>query len=100
VLAAGSFTHFLVAVVLIWVVLVAIGIGTGQVTTTIDRTVATTAAGDPAPARAPASLRRCAPPSRSSRWGRATRTAIPIRACWNGSPRLEHGSTGRTVTAR
>ncbi|HEU4397438.1 MAG TPA: M50 family metallopeptidase [Actinomycetota bacterium] len=52
VLAAGSFTHFLVAVVLIWVVLVAIGIGTGQVTTTIDRTVATTAAGDPAPARA------------------------------------------------
>ena len=52
VLAAGSFTHFLVAIVLIWVVLVAIGIGTGQVTTTIDRTVATTAAGDPAPARA------------------------------------------------
>ncbi|HJW64803.1 MAG TPA: site-2 protease family protein, partial [Actinomycetes bacterium] len=39
VLAAGSFTHFVVAILLIWVVLVAIGIGTGQVTTTIDRTV-------------------------------------------------------------
>jgi membrane-associated protease RseP (regulator of RpoE activity) len=39
VLAAGSFTHFVVAILLMWVVLVAIGIGTGQVTTTIDRTV-------------------------------------------------------------
>jgi membrane-associated protease RseP (regulator of RpoE activity) len=40
VLAAGSITHFLVAILLTWVVLVAIGIGTGQATTTIDRTVA------------------------------------------------------------
>jgi membrane-associated protease RseP (regulator of RpoE activity) len=39
VLAAGSITHFLVAILLIWVVLVAIGIGTGQATTTIERTV-------------------------------------------------------------
>jgi regulator of sigma E protease len=39
VLAAGSFTHFIVAILLTWVVLVAIGIGTGQVNTTIDRTV-------------------------------------------------------------
>jgi membrane-associated protease RseP (regulator of RpoE activity) len=39
VLAAGSFTHFAVAILLLWVVLVAIGIGTGQATTTIDRTV-------------------------------------------------------------
>ncbi len=51
VLAAGSFTHFLVAMVLTWVVLVAIGIGTGQATTTIQQTVATTSAGDPAPAQ-------------------------------------------------
>jgi membrane-associated protease RseP (regulator of RpoE activity) len=40
VLAAGSITHFLVAILLIWMVLVAIGIGTGQATTTIERTVA------------------------------------------------------------
>jgi len=40
VLAAGSITHFIVAILLIWMVLVAIGIGTGQVTTTIDNTVA------------------------------------------------------------
>jgi membrane-associated protease RseP (regulator of RpoE activity) len=40
VLAAGSITHFVVAILLTWVVLVAIGIGTGQATTTIDRTVA------------------------------------------------------------
>jgi membrane-associated protease RseP (regulator of RpoE activity) len=40
VLAAGSITHFAVAILLTWVVLVAIGIGTGQATTTIDRTVA------------------------------------------------------------
>ena len=40
VLAAGSITHFLVAILLTWVVLVAIGIGTGQATTTIERTVA------------------------------------------------------------
>jgi membrane-associated protease RseP (regulator of RpoE activity) len=39
VLAAGSITHFIVAILLIWMVLVAIGIGTGQVTTTIDNTV-------------------------------------------------------------
>jgi membrane-associated protease RseP (regulator of RpoE activity) len=51
VLAAGSFTHFLVAVVLIWVVLVTVGLGTGQATTTIRQTVATTTAGDPAPAQ-------------------------------------------------
>jgi membrane-associated protease RseP (regulator of RpoE activity) len=52
VLAAGSFTHFLVAFLLIWVVLVAIGVGTGQPTTTIQSTVPTTNSGDPAPARA------------------------------------------------
>ncbi|HKQ00841.1 MAG TPA: M50 family metallopeptidase [Actinomycetes bacterium] len=40
VLAAGSITHFIVAILLIWMVLVAIGIGTGQVTTTIETTVA------------------------------------------------------------
>jgi membrane-associated protease RseP (regulator of RpoE activity) len=51
VLAAGSFTHFLVAIVLIWVVLVAIGIGTGQATTTIQNTVPTTTGGKPAPAQ-------------------------------------------------
>jgi membrane-associated protease RseP (regulator of RpoE activity) len=39
VLAAGSITHFIVAILLTWMVLVAIGIGTGQATTTIDRTV-------------------------------------------------------------
>jgi membrane-associated protease RseP (regulator of RpoE activity) len=39
VLAAGSFTHFIVAILLIWMVLVTIGVGTGQATTTIDRTV-------------------------------------------------------------
>jgi membrane-associated protease RseP (regulator of RpoE activity) len=52
VLAAGSFTHFLVALVLMWVVLVAIGVGTGQATTTIRSTVATTTSGAPAPAQA------------------------------------------------
>jgi membrane-associated protease RseP (regulator of RpoE activity) len=50
VLAAGSFTHFLVAALLIWLVLVAIGIE--RATTTIDQTVATTSSGNPAPARA------------------------------------------------
>jgi len=40
VLAAGSITHFAVAILLTWIVLVAIGIGTGQATTTIERTVA------------------------------------------------------------
>ena len=40
VLAAGSITHFIVAILLIWMVPVAIGIGTGQVATTIDNTVA------------------------------------------------------------
>jgi membrane-associated protease RseP (regulator of RpoE activity) len=39
VLAAGSITHFLVAILLIWMVLVAIGVGTGQATTTIESTV-------------------------------------------------------------
>jgi membrane-associated protease RseP (regulator of RpoE activity) len=46
VLAAGSITHFVVAVLLIWMVLVAIGIGTGQATTTIERTVALDAGTD------------------------------------------------------
>jgi membrane-associated protease RseP (regulator of RpoE activity) len=50
VLAAGSFTHFLVAVLLLWFVLV--GIGIEQATTTIERTVPTTQSGDTAPARA------------------------------------------------
>jgi membrane-associated protease RseP (regulator of RpoE activity) len=50
VLAAGSITHFLVAILLLWMVLVAIGIGTGQATTTIDRTVALNA-GIPSPAQ-------------------------------------------------
>jgi RIP metalloprotease RseP len=50
VLAAGSITHFLVAILLTWVVLVAIGIGTGQATTTIDRTVALDS-GDRSPAQ-------------------------------------------------
>jgi membrane-associated protease RseP (regulator of RpoE activity) len=50
VLAAGSITHFLVAILLTWMVLVAIGIGTGQATTTIDRTVPLTA-GTPSPAQ-------------------------------------------------
>ncbi len=49
-LAAGSITHFLVAILLIWMVLVAIGIGTGQATTTIDRTV-TLSAGTASPAQ-------------------------------------------------
>lgn len=50
VLAAGSFTHFIVAVLLIWMVLVTIGVGTGQATTTIDRTVPLNA-GTPSPAQ-------------------------------------------------
>jgi membrane-associated protease RseP (regulator of RpoE activity) len=50
VLAAGSITHFLVAILLTWVVLVAIGIGTGQATTTIDRTVPLSA-GEQSPAQ-------------------------------------------------
>jgi membrane-associated protease RseP (regulator of RpoE activity) len=50
VLAAGSFTHFVVAILLIWMVLVSIGIGTGQATTTIDRTVPLNA-GTPSPAQ-------------------------------------------------
>ena len=49
-LAAGSITHFLVAILLTWMVLVAIGIGTGQATTTIDRTVPLSA-GQPSPAQ-------------------------------------------------
>ena len=39
VLAAGSITHFVVAILLIYMVLVALGIGTGQATTTVERTV-------------------------------------------------------------
>ena len=50
VLAAGSITHFAVAILLTWIVLVAIGIGTGQVTTTIDQTVALDN-GQPSPAQ-------------------------------------------------
>jgi membrane-associated protease RseP (regulator of RpoE activity) len=50
VLAAGSITHFAVAILLTWMVLVAIGIGTGQVTTTIDQTVALDN-GQPSPAQ-------------------------------------------------
>jgi len=50
VLAAGSFTHFVVAILLIWMVLVTIGVGTGQATTTIDRTVPLNA-GTPSPAQ-------------------------------------------------
>jgi membrane-associated protease RseP (regulator of RpoE activity) len=50
VLAAGSITHFAVAILLTWMVLVAIGIGTGQATTTIDRTVALSQ-GTPSPAQ-------------------------------------------------
>jgi membrane-associated protease RseP (regulator of RpoE activity) len=50
VLAAGSFTHFVVAILLTWMVLVAIGISTGRVTTTIDRTVPLTQ-GTPSPAQ-------------------------------------------------
>jgi membrane-associated protease RseP (regulator of RpoE activity) len=50
VLAAGSMTHFLVAVLLIWVVLVAVGVGTGQATTTIERTVPLSQ-GTPSPAQ-------------------------------------------------
>jgi len=50
VLAAGSITHFLVAILLTWIVLVAIGIGTGQATTTIERTVSLDG-GAPSPAQ-------------------------------------------------
>jgi membrane-associated protease RseP (regulator of RpoE activity) len=50
VLAAGSITHFLVAILLTWVVLVAVGIGTGQATTTIERTVPLSQ-GTPSPAQ-------------------------------------------------
>jgi membrane-associated protease RseP (regulator of RpoE activity) len=50
VLAAGSLTHFIVAILLTWVVLV--GLGIEQATTTIERTVATTNAGAEAPAQA------------------------------------------------
>jgi membrane-associated protease RseP (regulator of RpoE activity) len=50
VLAAGSITHFIVAILLTWMVLVAIGIGTGQPTTRIDRTVSLSA-GQQSPAQ-------------------------------------------------
>ena len=49
-LAAGSITHFVVAIALTWLVLVGIGIGTGRPTTTIDRTVPL-AQGTPSPAQ-------------------------------------------------
>jgi membrane-associated protease RseP (regulator of RpoE activity) len=50
VLAAGSITHFLVALLLIYVVLVAVGIQ--AVTTRVDQVVATAPNGAPAPAAA------------------------------------------------
>lgn len=52
VLAAGSVTHFLVALVLTYGLLVLIGLQNGPPTTTIQSTVATTASGAPAPAQA------------------------------------------------
>ena len=52
VLAAGSITHFLAALVLIYGLLVLIGLQVGPPTTTIQTTVATTRNGEPAPAEA------------------------------------------------
>jgi membrane-associated protease RseP (regulator of RpoE activity) len=52
VLAAGSITHFLVALLLIYFLLVLIGLQVGPPTTTIQTTVATTRDGQPAPAAA------------------------------------------------
>ncbi len=52
VLAAGSVTHFLVALVLIYGLLVLIGLQVGPPTTTIQTTVSTTRDGAPAPAAA------------------------------------------------
>ena len=52
VLAAGSVTHFLVALVLIYALIVVIGLQIGPPTTTIQNTVASTSDGRPAPAAA------------------------------------------------
>jgi membrane-associated protease RseP (regulator of RpoE activity) len=52
VLAAGSVTHFIVALVLIYALLVFIGLQIGPPTTTIQTTVATTSDGKRAPAEA------------------------------------------------
>jgi membrane-associated protease RseP (regulator of RpoE activity) len=52
VLAAGSVTHFIMALVLIYALIVLIGLRTGPPTTTIQTTVATTSDGKPAPAAA------------------------------------------------
>jgi membrane-associated protease RseP (regulator of RpoE activity) len=52
VLAAGSFTHFLVAFLLIYALLVLIGLQVGPPTTTIQTTVASTRSGEAAPAAA------------------------------------------------
>jgi membrane-associated protease RseP (regulator of RpoE activity) len=52
VLAAGSVTHFLMALVLIYALIVVIGLQIGPPTTKIQTTVATTSEGKPAPAAA------------------------------------------------
>ena len=52
VLAAGSVTHFIMALVLIYALVVLIGLQLGPPTTTIQTTVATTSDGKPAPAAA------------------------------------------------
>jgi membrane-associated protease RseP (regulator of RpoE activity) len=52
VLAAGSVTHFLMALVLIYALIVVIGLQIGPPTTKIQTTVATTSDGKPAPAEA------------------------------------------------
>lgn len=52
VLAAGSVTHFIMAFVLIYALIVIIGLQIGAPTTTIQTTVATTSDGKPAPAAA------------------------------------------------
>lgn len=52
VLAAGSVTHFIMALVLIYALVVLIGLQSGPPTTTIQTTVATTSDGKPAPAAA------------------------------------------------
>jgi membrane-associated protease RseP (regulator of RpoE activity) len=86
VLAAGSLTHFLVALLLIYVVLVAIGLT--DATTTIDSTVATTPAG----ARAPAQRAGLQPGDRIVAVdGRQVATFDELRAA------LEH-KAGRRIT--
>jgi membrane-associated protease RseP (regulator of RpoE activity) len=52
VLSAGSVTHFIMALVLIYALIVLIGLQIGAPTTTIQTTVATTSDGKPAPAAA------------------------------------------------